>query len=391
MLQRTILRLFLLLIVGLLSLWAAPISTADGLARWTAEYFNNSFLIPPAVLTRQDPAIAFNWGSGSPGAGVNQDNFSARWNADVYLPAGRYRFWARADDYVRVTLDYAAQPIIDTFASPPAGQLVSQDVTLQTGYHHIRVEYSEGAGDAFIYFTWADLSTNPTGPNFPGTPTQQQPPASGGSTGSQWTAQYYANPNLNGSPSAIRTEASPTNNWGAGSPSPNIPADGFSARWVSTQVLSGGTYRLNVRDLPTTINSNVIARINPGETYPIVGRNPESTWWQLEINGTYGWVFAQYIDAANTSRVPITIGSTAQPPSTGILGTALNDVNIRREPNVNSRLLGTLPNGRAVNIVGRNASATWWQINYQGIVGWVIADAIDTPARNNLSRIPVTG
>jgi uncharacterized protein YraI len=869
-----------ILVLSMMFLSFTP-ARADGYASWNAEYFNNSFLIAPAVLTRQDAAIAFNWGTGSPGAGVNPDNFSVRWNADVYLAAGRYRFWARADDYIRVTVDYAQQPAVDTFATGIAGQTVSFDVTLQTGYHHIQVEYSETGGNAYAFLTWENLANNPTGPDFPTNPTPvPQPPQPPAQSGNFWTAQYYANPDLAGSPSAIRSEPSPNNNWGGSSPSPNIPADRFSARWVGQQVLTGGTYRLsvraddgvrvyangvlvldewhnatgqtysaslnlpagqhnfvveyyentgdafinfelvptstlpttpqppsvgtwlasyfdnpnlagtpvtiqtestlehnwgsappvlglapdnfsvrwtsqqnlgagtwrlsvfaddgvrvyvngvlvinewhgasgqtytadinlpagqhnfvveyyegsgdaflrysltplntgvvtptapptaplgtwlgvyfnnrdlvglptaylterevthnwgtgapapgvpgdnfsarwtsqqeletgtyritvraddgvrvyvngarvidqwqsatgqtytadvslpegvhtfvveyyeagneafiafnlgpattvggigqpapgpglwtayyfnntdlsgapsavrvdtspahdwrqgaplpgifadnfsvrwvstqefdagtyritvraddgvrvfvdgervidqwesatgqtytadvnltagshsltveyfeergdafldweirsvtaqpantgatgtvelyrlNVRDLPTTSGSTVIARINPGETYPIVGRNPERTWWQLDIDGNYGWVFSQYIDAANTARVPITIGSNAQPPSTGILATALNTVNIRREPTASSRLLGTLDQGRTATIVGRNATASWYQINYQGVVGWVIADALSSPARDNLSRIPVTG
>ncbi|WP_410968985.1 PA14 domain-containing protein, partial [Salmonella sp. SAL4444] len=62
-----------------------------------------------------------------------------------------------------------------------------------------------------------------------------------------WTAQYYANPTLSGSPTLIQTESSPTHDWGTGSPVVSIPPDNFSARWTSTRTVEAGTYQISVR------------------------------------------------------------------------------------------------------------------------------------------------
>jgi len=49
-----------------------------GPASWNASYYNNTDLSGSPALTRVDGDISFNWASGSPGSGVNADNFSAR-------------------------------------------------------------------------------------------------------------------------------------------------------------------------------------------------------------------------------------------------------------------------------------------------------------------------
>jgi glucose/arabinose dehydrogenase len=51
-------------------------------------------------------------------------------------------------------------------------------------------------------------------------------------TAGQYQADYFPNMTLSGSPTLSRCENAPLNqDWGAGSPGPGVPADGFSARW----------------------------------------------------------------------------------------------------------------------------------------------------------------
>ena len=54
------------------------------------------------TLTRIDPGIDFQWGSGSPEPGViNEDNFAVRWTGELEIPlTGRYSFKATTDDGV---------------------------------------------------------------------------------------------------------------------------------------------------------------------------------------------------------------------------------------------------------------------------------------------------
>jgi len=65
--------------------------------------------------------------------------------------------------------------------------------------------------------------------------------------GTNWTANYYNNPSLQGVP--VYTETLPTGinvNWGTGSPNPAVAVDNWSARFTSTQVFNAGGYEFVV-------------------------------------------------------------------------------------------------------------------------------------------------
>ncbi|HLU11347.1 MAG TPA: PA14 domain-containing protein [Oceanobacillus sp.] len=429
---------------------------------WTGQYYNNPTLFGDPVVTRTDANIAFNWGIGAPADGVNADNFSVRWATDVFLNAGTYRFYALGDDKIRVTFNFGS-PVIDTFNNPAVGQTVSADVNVPvSGTYHIQIDYQELTDNAYAYFSFANLATNPTGPNF-GAPNL---PISGG----PWTAQYYSNTALSGDPVAIISEASPSHNWGAGAPLPSVPADNFSARWTSVQTLSGGNYvlqvraddgvrvfvngvlvinqfgaatgqtytanlnlpagqhsfqveyvefggnafldyqllqpgaptavpttqptgttatvtafRLNVRAQPNA-TAQVLTRINRFETYPVVGRSDDGLWYQINLGNQTGWVSSRWVTISG--NVP----ATSVPGQTGILVTATPyTVNIRSGAGTQHSRIGRLPAGSTAQVIGRNSNNTWWQINYNGIVGWVAAEYAVIQQGANVGSIPVTG
>ncbi len=446
---------------------------------WHAQYFNNPTLSGSPAFTRDDGNIAFNWGTGSPGSGVDVDNFSVRWATDVALSPGTYRFYAQADDNIRVIFNFGYNPVIDTFASGQVNTLVTGDVNVpQAGTYHIQVDYRELTDQALAYVSFANLATNPGGPGFP-PPTGSAPVPTG-----TWTAQYFGNPNLTGDPVAIISEASPTHHWGSAAPFPSLPADNFSARWLSIQNLSGGSYtvsvaaddgvrvyvngslvidqwhaasgqtytaslnlpagqayfqveyyeatgeasidfnltqngvpvsppsqppsptgatatvtayRLNVRAAPDPINGQIITRINRLEVYPVVGRNADSTWYLLNVNGTNGWVSGAYINVVNAQSVPVVSGTgQPQPPpaqsATGNTVTATPyNVVIRNGPGTQYARIGLFPLTGTAPVIGRSSANTWWQINFNGLVGWVSAQfAIISPSAN-VGAIPVTG
>lgn len=231
------------LIVLVVSLFTSAAVLADGAAYWTGEYFNNPYFVAPTIMSRTDTQIAFDWGAGSPGLGVPTDNFSAKWTTTVMLTEGIYRFWAAADDNIRVVINNDPQALIDTFSTPQPGRVLSGDVPLRFGPHQITVFYREGTGNAYAFLEWANISTAPNArPTFTIPGSQPEP---GGS--SPWFAQYYSNPNLAGEPSALLTEPAPSHNWGSNAPLANLGADYFSVRFTSQQLLGGGIYRLSVR------------------------------------------------------------------------------------------------------------------------------------------------
>ena len=88
---------------------SAPAVVASGqcpeITSWQAEYWDNQYLQGDPVLCRDEQAVSFSWGEGSPGPGVPADNFSARYNRTVYFPEGLTRFTLASDDGSRLWVD----------------------------------------------------------------------------------------------------------------------------------------------------------------------------------------------------------------------------------------------------------------------------------------------
>ena len=74
--------------------------TGTGLS---AQFFNGTTLAAPAILSRNDPNVDFNWAGASPGAGVPTTNWSAEWTGSITPPTtGTYTFSLTSDDGSRM-------------------------------------------------------------------------------------------------------------------------------------------------------------------------------------------------------------------------------------------------------------------------------------------------
>ena len=79
-------------------------------AQITGEYVNYDGGVPDppespfqnVTMTRIDPGVDFQWGSGSPESDViDEDNFAVRWTGELEVPlTGRYTFRTTTDDGV---------------------------------------------------------------------------------------------------------------------------------------------------------------------------------------------------------------------------------------------------------------------------------------------------
>jgi LysM repeat protein len=117
---------------------------------WKGTYFKDKYFSEFA-LERQDLEVNFNWMIGSPFGEMNSDRFSVRWEKVEYFKGGPYRFYAIADDGVRVYVD--DQLIIDGWVIQPTTEYKA-DLNLGEGPHKIVVEYYEEAEDAQIRVYW---------------------------------------------------------------------------------------------------------------------------------------------------------------------------------------------------------------------------------------------
>lgn len=115
----------------------------------TAEYFAQ-YRVP--VLTRIEPAVNHVWGDGAPADGVPADFFSARWTAELIVPAaGTYRFNATVDDGLRLWVN--GELVIDawTWQFPTS---YSGTVDLPAGQVSFMAEYMERDLTAQIQIGW---------------------------------------------------------------------------------------------------------------------------------------------------------------------------------------------------------------------------------------------
>jgi hypothetical protein len=168
---------------------------------WQGEYYANRDLGGTQVLVRNDAAINFNWGAGSPASELPADNFSARWTRTLAFDAGLYRFHAIVDDGVRLYVDEAL--VIDAWGDGSSRE-VSGERWLSSGNHSLRVEYYEHAGDAVIQVWWEKVNGD----------TSYYP---------DWKGEYWSNADLSGSPALVRNDVAIDFDWGTGSPASGLP------------------------------------------------------------------------------------------------------------------------------------------------------------------------
>jgi uncharacterized delta-60 repeat protein len=128
----------------------ATTTTGNGLS---GTYYNNMDFTSP-VFTRRDSTINFNWGTGSPGAGIDPDTFSVRWTGQIQVPTtGRYTFYTSSDDGARLTIN--GQRIIDKLV-PQSTTEWSGSIDLVAGQkYNLTLEYFDRAGGANAKLQWS--------------------------------------------------------------------------------------------------------------------------------------------------------------------------------------------------------------------------------------------
>lgn len=131
------------------------VNCSDG--QYRAQYYNNRDLGGSPAVTRCESTVNYDWGSGSPVAGVGSDNFSVRWTGRHNFSGGTWRFIARADDGIRVWIDGSL--IIDAWRDQGPTEYRTER-SLSAGLHEIKVEYYENGGGAVAQVRWETATTS---------------------------------------------------------------------------------------------------------------------------------------------------------------------------------------------------------------------------------------
>lgn len=191
---------------------------------WKAEFWNNTSLSGATALCRNDATIDFDWSTGSPGTGVNADQFSVRWTKTQSFAAGTYRFTIGGDDGLRLYVDGVR--VIDAWWDQSYATFTTY-VDLTAGNHTIVMEMYENGGYASATLTWS----------------ASVPASCPTADSTKWTQEIYdgvalANPLVD-----CKNVSNLDLNWGSGTPDSRVGNDQFSLRWTRTWSFTAGTYQ----------------------------------------------------------------------------------------------------------------------------------------------------
>ncbi|MGE5610566.1 MAG: PA14 domain-containing protein [Bacillota bacterium] len=131
----------------------APTTATNGLK---AQYFD-SLGFQNLKVSRVDPTVNFNWGTGAPATGMGADSFNARWTGYVVPKYSEtYTFYTKSDDGVRLWVN--GKLLIDNWTNHSATENKGT-IALQAGQKYaIKMEYYENTGNATATLGWSSTS-----------------------------------------------------------------------------------------------------------------------------------------------------------------------------------------------------------------------------------------
>jgi hypothetical protein len=340
--KRTSLGILLVMVVAaaFLTLSSAPASAQLTGTNWTGTFFNDVSLQTPVATEAYPNGLYFNWGGGpplkadnaTPVAGVGADNFSARFTStQVFAQAGTYTFTLYVDDGARVIINGVT--VLDQFnANTGTGYRTftfQQNFTANQSVG-ITVEYVEFTGSAVLVFQWG---------------------VAGGGGGISPTAGPSATP---------------------------VPAATGVIHTVRGNALRTGPY----------LGASMVGVVRPDIAFAILEQNFDEglfPWYKIQDNhGRIGWVSGRYFRVTgDLSKIPTTRtifddidNPTDLPRLLDVTGYTRSTMNFRRRPSQRTDLLGQIPWGDAVQVIGRTVQGGqnfWLQVRYKDVVGWIYA------------------
>jgi hypothetical protein len=140
------------------------------------------------------------------------------------------------------------------------------------------------------------------------------------------------------------------------------------------------------------------------EILEVVGRNLDGLWFEVRRLGrmtNLGWIFNEMLEwEFSPTQLPLTdltSGLVGIPVESdpGFAAFALENLNIRRLPLLQSERLGLVPISVTVPVFERNQDGSWLFINYLGVEGWIngygvspILNVLDIPMAMGLPPLP---
>ncbi|MCL4249932.1 MAG: tandem-95 repeat protein [Anaerolineae bacterium] len=161
---------------------------------------------------------------------------------------------------------------------------------------------------------------------------------------------------------------------------------------------------VNVRLFPA-IGAEVLGFLNAGYDTEARARSADNQWVKVEFSGDEGWVGFPVITliSGNLESLPVEDPRTVPYggfgcPRAGLTGSTsaiagiLRDsgVRVRSGPSRSYVVLANAPRGSVFPILGRTYNNAWFQVNFNGVLGWVIAREVELQSAN-FTDIPLEG
>lgn len=168
-----------------------------------------------------------------------------------------------------------------------------------------------------------------------------------------------------------------------------IPGSGGGTPTLATCTFSGATtvtvYQSPVRSATVL---GTLGSLFPGAaTYTATGRNATTDWLMVTYGGgiQVGWVGVS--DISNLQGDCNALPNTDSVVVSGTCTLTATRANIRQAPSAESLILGEIQTGTVVNVIGRNADSSWWQI----LGGGWVANSVVTTSGTGCTALPITG
>jgi uncharacterized protein YraI len=161
---------------------------------------------------------------------------------------------------------------------------------------------------------------------------------------------------------------------------------------------------VNVRLIPA-IGAEVIGFVNAGYTAQVKARTADGQWVKVEFSGEEGWIGVPVLTilSGNLDNVPVEDPRTIPyggfgSPRAGLTSRTSNIAGILRDSGVRVRsgpsrayvVLANAPRGTTFSILGRTFNNGWFQVNFNGVLGWVIAREVELQ-NANFTDAPIDG
>lgn len=125
-------------------------SPGDGLK---GEYYDNSDLTN-LMVTKIDPTVNFNWGTGKPASVTQSNTFSVRWSGNLRAQTTEpYTIYLRTDDGVRLWIN--DQLVIDRWVNQSATEVSTTLNLVANQMYEIKIEYFENTNNAVAQLRWS--------------------------------------------------------------------------------------------------------------------------------------------------------------------------------------------------------------------------------------------